>query len=86
MRWCAAALLGLAGCLSQQPRLQSDDDAEREKDLKLQLIVHDVATGKKVLGPFTVDGQILAPAYTTEGSWLVATSKVTKVRIITPID
>jgi len=51
--------------------------AEREKDLKLQLIVHDVATGKKLLGPFTLDGQILAPTYTAEGSWLVATSKVT---------
>lgn len=34
----AASLLGLAGCLSQQPRLQSDDDAEREKTREVKTI------------------------------------------------
>lgn len=38
LRICAVALFGLAGCLSQQPRLQSDDDAEREKDREAKTI------------------------------------------------
>jgi hypothetical protein len=38
VRICAVALLGLAGCLTQQPRLQSDDDAEREKDREVRTI------------------------------------------------